>query len=73
MLRVAIADKIAVAMKATRTRSKVDVQSLAIVIEGILRGVALQWLADPDAIDLEATIAMASAMIRSQIGGLSSR
>ncbi|QDW40553.1 hypothetical protein FFI89_027575 [Bradyrhizobium sp. KBS0727] len=35
----------------------------------VMRGVALQWLADPDAIDLEATIAMATVMIGSQIGG----
>ncbi|WP_407194655.1 TetR/AcrR family transcriptional regulator [Bradyrhizobium sp. STM 3566] len=67
VIRAGIIESINAELAASASAQKVDVQSLAVVIEGILRGVALQWLADPDSIDLQAVIRMAQSMIRSQI------
>ena len=41
-----------------------EVQATAVLIEGILRGVALQYLADPDAVDLDRTVELAKGMVR---------
>jgi AcrR family transcriptional regulator len=46
----------------------VDVDGLAVLIEAILRGVALQWLADPENVDLDSTIATAQQMLRAVLG-----
>lgn len=44
-----------------------EVEATAVLIEGILRGVTLQYLADPDAVDLDRTVQLAKAMIRAQL------
>jgi hypothetical protein len=48
--------------------SPVDVDGLAVLIEAILRGVAVQWLADPENVDLDSTIATAQQMLRAVLG-----
>jgi AcrR family transcriptional regulator len=47
-----------------------EVQSIAVMVAGLLRGVALQWLADPDAVDLDAAAEMAKKMVRTTIASL---
>jgi AcrR family transcriptional regulator len=44
-----------------------EIESIAVVIEAILRGVALQWLADPDNVDMDAAAATAKAMIHAAV------
>ncbi|MEU6198519.1 helix-turn-helix domain-containing protein [Streptomyces sp. NPDC047061] len=41
-----------------------DPEAAAVVVEGILRGVALQWLADPDGVELAAAADAAKAAVR---------
>jgi len=41
-----------------------EVEATAVLIEGILRGVALQYLADPDVVDLDRTVQLAKVMVR---------
>ncbi|WP_189265059.1 TetR/AcrR family transcriptional regulator [Streptomyces fuscichromogenes] len=41
-----------------------DPDASAVVVEGILRGVALQWLADPDNVELAAATDAAKAAVR---------
>lgn len=45
----------------------IDHDAVATIIEGILRGVALQWLADPDAVDLDRVVNTAEAMLRAHL------
>ncbi|MWA01595.1 TetR family transcriptional regulator [Actinomadura sp. LD22] len=44
-----------------------QVMAIATLIEGILRGVALQWMADPDNVDLDAAKNTAKMMVRSAV------
>jgi hypothetical protein len=46
----------------------VDVEGLAVLLEAILWGVALQWLAGPENVDLDSTIATARQMLRAVLG-----
>jgi hypothetical protein len=50
------------------TTPSVDVPSLAVVIEAVLRGVVLQWLADPGNVDLDTIITTAQTMVRAVLG-----
>lgn len=38
-------------------------ETLAVIVEGLLRGVALQWMADPDGVDLDAAVSLIKAII----------
>ncbi|MFF7476938.1 TetR family transcriptional regulator [Streptomyces sp. NPDC008092] len=50
-----------------------EVRAIATVIEGILRGVAVQWLADPDNVDLDAVKTTTKLMINSAVSSLELR
>ncbi|XVV38316.1 TetR/AcrR family transcriptional regulator [Streptomyces sp. CA-100214] len=67
-----IADLIAQAMDAPPVDPAEDeaIQSVAVVVEGILRGVALQWHADPEHVDLDTAAAWAKVMIRGALAAL---
>jgi AcrR family transcriptional regulator len=45
-----------------------DVGSAAVLIEGLLRGVSMQWFVDPERVDLDASITAAKRMIRAGLG-----
>jgi AcrR family transcriptional regulator len=46
-----------------------DLTSAAVLIEGLLRGVSMQWLVDPAKVDLDMTIRTAKALVRAGLGG----
>jgi AcrR family transcriptional regulator len=47
-----------------------EIQSIAVMVAGLLRGVSLQWLADPDGVDLDAAVEMAKRMVRTTMDSL---
>jgi len=50
-----------------------DADALAVLVEALLRGVALQWLADPQGIELDQVAAQAKSMVRDAVAGCVSR
>ena len=50
-----------------------DADALAVLVEALLRGVALQWLADPQGIELDQVAAQAKFMVRDAVAGCVSR
>lgn len=50
-----------------------DADALAVLVEALLRGVALQWLADPQGIELDQAAAQAKFMVRDAVAGCVSR
>lgn len=46
-----------------------DADALAVLVEALLRGVALQWLADPQGIELDQIAAQAKSMVRDAVAG----
>ena len=46
-----------------------DVEALSVVIVGMLRGIALQWLVDPEAVDLDHVIPVIGDLLRSTRAG----
>ncbi|WP_316575021.1 TetR/AcrR family transcriptional regulator [Nocardia canadensis] len=46
-----------------------DADALAVLVEGLLRGVALQWLADPERIELDHVATQAKCMVRDAVAG----
>jgi AcrR family transcriptional regulator len=49
---------------------RTEIESIAVLVEAILRGVALQWLADPDNVDMDAAAVTAKAMIHGAVSAL---
>lgn len=45
-----------------------DLHSAAILIEGLLRGVSMQWFVDPAKVDLDVSIAAARSFVRAGLG-----
>lgn len=46
------------------------VETIAVMVEALLRGVAVQWMADPSEVDLDESLRMAKEMIRGAVAGL---
>ncbi|RLL69669.1 TetR/AcrR family transcriptional regulator [Streptomyces sp. Z26] len=44
-----------------------EVWALATLVQGLLRGVSLQWMADPENVDLPAAVATAKTVIRAAV------
>ena len=43
---------------------QIDVEALSIIIVGMLRGIALQWLVEPEAVDLDRVVAVIGQLLR---------
>ena len=54
-------------------RSDLDADAAAALVMGMLRGVALQWIADPGCFDLEAVGAQLDATLRTSLGAKEER
>lgn len=46
-----------------------DLDAQSVLVEGILRGVCLQWFVDPERIDIDTAIAAVQAMVRASLTG----
>ena len=67
-VRTFIADTVAQLVEpGDREALRPTFETIAVLMESLFRGVALQWLADPGAIDLDAAIAMTKGMIHREI------
>jgi len=62
LTRASIAE--AVRAAAAADGPAIDAEAAAVLIEGILRGVALQYLAAPDAVDLDGAVTLAKRLVR---------
>jgi len=68
IVREAISRMITEAADSSAAAQSIDVSSLAVLIEAILRGVAMQWIADPEHVDLDSITTTAQQMVRSVLG-----
>jgi AcrR family transcriptional regulator len=66
-VRQMIAGWIAEAQEDGEIEAGANVLDLAIVVEGLLRGVVLQWLAEPAAVDLRRVADLAKSMVRTHL------
>jgi hypothetical protein len=68
LLRHAIAGHVREEIDSAGLTPAVSPDVIAVMVEGMLRGVTLQWLADPQDVDLDAAADAAKVMVRSYLG-----
>jgi AcrR family transcriptional regulator len=68
LLRHAIAGRVREEIESASLTPAISPDVIAVMVEGMLRGVTLQWLADPQDVDLEAAADAAKVMVRCYLG-----
>jgi AcrR family transcriptional regulator len=67
LIREFITEKLAEAIEDGDVSPDTDIAPQAVLVEAVLRGVGLQWLADPTRVDLNDVVQVARRMLRSHL------